>query len=356
MSCDFEFCPAVGEMTFELVVNSIQYHQMIQQTCAICGRNNYTVLYPENFDVNKINSRIFSARRLPDRIHYQIVKCKNCDLVYSTPILEYDKIEKLYKKSFTTYDEYLENLKETYGYYLRQLKKYNNFLGGSRGKASANAQNFSSPPLVRAFAERNRLTESKKLRLLEIGCGNGFFLEEAATLGYEVYGVEPGKKSVEKAKPEIKKNIIIDIFKPGQFKKNFFDVVCCFQTFDHIPNPNETLAESYKILKKDGLMLFFNHDVGAWQNKLMGEKSPIIDIEHTYLFDKQTMRKIFEKHNFKVIEVQSSFNIHHLSYWLQLFPLPDFLKLPLINFLNFIKLGKIKIKMYPGNLVIFAQK
>src|SRR3989344_1045654 len=113
-------------MTFELVVNSIQYHQMIQQTCAICGRNNYTVLYPENFDVNKINSRIFSARRLPDRIHYQIVRCKNCNLVYSTPILEHEKIEKLYKKSFTAYDEHLENLKETYGYYLKELDKIRN--------------------------------------------------------------------------------------------------------------------------------------------------------------------------------------------------------------------------------------
>ena len=300
---------------------------MMNQICAICEKSNFEILYPENFDSKKINSRIFSARRLPDRIHYQIVKCKNCALVYSTPILEYEKIEKLYKKSFTTYDEHLENLKQTYGYYLKQLQEYNIFLGGGRN-----------------------------LKLLEIGCGNGFFLEEAKKQGYKVYGVEPGKQSVEKAKPEIKKNIIVDIFKPGQFKKNFFAVICCLQTLDHIPNPNEILAECHKLLKKGGLMLFFNHDVGAWQNKLMGEKSPIIDIEHTYLFDKSTMRKIFEKHHFTVREVKSSFNIHHLTYWIQLFPLPKLLKLRLISFLNFTRLGKLKIKMYPGNLVLIAQK
>lgn len=295
---------------------------MITQTCAICGKNNFKILYKENFDVKKINSRIFSARRLPDRLHYQMVKCLNDDLVFSTPILEYDKIEKLYKKSFTTYGEHLENLRDTYGFYLKKLGNY----------------------------------RVKKGRLLEIGCGSGFFLEEAKRQGYEVYGVEPGEKSVEKAKKDIRKNIIVDIFKPSQFKKNFFDVICCLQTFDHIPDPNGLLAECYKILKKGGLMLFFNHDIGAWQNRIMGEKSPIIDIEHTYLFDKKTMRKIFEKHHFKVLEVKSSFNIHHLGYWVQLFPLPNKLKLSLMKFLKLAHLDKVKIKLNPGNLVIIAKK
>ena len=332
---------------------------MITQICAICEKNNFTVLYPENFAIKKINPRVFSARRLPDRIHYQIVKCRKCHLVYSTPILEYEKIEKLYKRSFTAYDEHLENLKETYGYYIKQLQQNNNFLGGSLGRVPTSAQNFSSLPLVRALVGRKRLTESKKLiksKILEIGCGNGFFLEEAQRQGYEVYGVEPGKKSVDKAKPDIKKNIIVNIFKSDQFQKDFFDVICCFQTFDHVPNPNDLLKECYKILKKGGLMLFLNHDAGALTNRLMGEKSPIIDIEHTYIYDKNTMRKIFEKHRFKILEIKSAFNIHHLSYWLQLFPLPNFLKLPLIKFLNFTSFGKIKIKMYPGNLVIYAKK
>ena len=317
---------------------------MITQTCAICEKNNFIVLYPENFNIKKINSRVFSARRLPDRIHYRMVKCKNCHLIYSNPILEYEKIENLYKKSFTSYDEHLENLKVTYGFYLKQLKeKYQKQMIENQS-STLQPQNLSS------------IIHSPSSRLLEIVCGNGFFLEEAKKQGYEVYGVEPGQPSVDKATPEIKKNIIVDIFKSGQFKNNFFDVICCFQTFDHIPNPNELLTQCYKILKKAGLMLFLNHNIGAWQNKLMGKKSPIIDIEHTYLFDQTTMRKIFEKHHFKVLEVRSSFNIHHTSYWLHLLPIPNFIKIPLIKVLDLTGLGKIKIKIYPGNLVLFAKR
>ncbi len=297
--------------------------QMITQLCTICGKNNYEVLYPENFDLKKIDERIFSARRLPDKIHYRIVRCKNCGFIYSNPILEYEKIEKLYKKSFTTYEEYLEDLRETYGFYLKGLKKY----GVKKGK------------------------------LLEIGCGNGFFLLEALKQGYKsVYGVEPGKKSVEIADPRIRNNIVIDIFRPGIYKPKTFAVICCFQTLDHIPNPNELLAECRKILKDDGFMLFLNHDIGAWTNRLFGEESPVIDIEHTYLFDQKTIAKIFEKHRFTVLEIKSALNIHRLAYWLTLLPPARPIKKTILSLLGKLKIAGLKVKLYPGNLVLYARK
>lgn len=296
---------------------------MINQTCAICEKNNYRILFKANFRPELIDEKIFSARRLPDRIHYQIVQCKNCGLVYSNPILPQEKIEQLYKKSDVDYQSQIGNLQMTYGFYLKQLEKY-----------SVN-----------------------KGLLLEVGCGNGFFLEEALSQGYrQVYGVEPGKKSVEKAKPKIKKRIIVDIFKPGQFKKNFFDIICCFQTFDHIPQPNQLLEECYRITKKSGLLLFLNHNVESLSARLLKEASPIIDIEHTYLYSKKTITQIFEKHQFKVLEVKSAFNIHYLFYWLHLFPIPRVIKKHLVSILERFKLDKLPLKIYPGNLVIIARK
>ncbi|OGK23188.1 hypothetical protein A3H80_04025 [Candidatus Roizmanbacteria bacterium RIFCSPLOWO2_02_FULL_37_19] len=295
---------------------------MIQQRCALCGTDDFTILYPANFKVHDIDAKIFSARRLPDRIHYQIVKCNKDGLIYSTPILEYKKIEKLYRKSFTTYDEHIKNLNETYGYYLKELNRF----------------------------------KSKKSRLLEIGCGNGFFLKEALFQGYkEVFGVEPGSKSVSMAPPEIRKNIVIDLFKHGLFKDNFFDVICCFQTFDHIPNPNEFLSECYKILKKGGHVLFINHDVESLSARILRESSPIIDIEHTYLYSKKTMREIFSKNKFRVLTIENAFSMHDLSHWIWLFPLPAGIKKVVLRLLKITGIGKAKIKIYPGNLVLIAR-
>lgn len=293
------------------------------QLCAICEKNNAHIVYKSTVRQSKINERTFSARRMPDRIHYQIVRCDTCGLLYSNPILEDKKIEALYRKSFIRYDDSLENLKQTYGYYLKKLEAYG----------------------------------VKKRTLLDIGCGNGFFLEEALRQGYQnVFGVEPGKESINKANPAIKKTIIADIFKPGLFNKNFFDVICCLQTFDHIANPNAFLTECYSILKKNGLMLFLQHDEGAFTNRLLGEKSPIIDIEHTYIYSKKTIRIMFIKHHFEVLAVLSAFNIHYLGYWIHLFPFPESVKKTLMAVLRKLRLFHSKIRMKPGNLVIIAKK
>ena len=50
-----------------------------------------------------------------------------------------------------SYDSHVANLQKTYGHYLSRLESY----GAKKGK------------------------------ILEIGCGNGFFLEEAKRQGYE---------------------------------------------------------------------------------------------------------------------------------------------------------------------------
>lgn len=296
---------------------------MIHQTCAICETDNSSVLYPENFDIKRIDEKTFSARRLPDRVHYRMVTCNTCGLVYSNPILEFDKIAALYKKSFVSYDSHVENLKKTYGRYLHELESYS----------------------------------IKKGKLLEIGCGNGFFLEEAKTQGYtDVNGVEPGEKSAKSARPDIAKKIIIDMFRPGLFEKNSFDVICCFQTLDHIPNPNEFLSTCYSVLKKGGLVLFFNHDVSALTAKLFGERSPIIDIEHTYLYDKNTMQQIFEKHSFNVLKVASPLSVHTLSYWMRLIPMPKKIKPFALSILDKIGFGKMNLWFKAGNIYLIARK
>ena len=83
--------------------------------CAICNTQENTLqLYTANFDLQYFNPAVFSARRLPDRIHYRIVKCKKCGLVRSDPVVDICKLSQLYVHSNFDYTKELVNLGFTY--------------------------------------------------------------------------------------------------------------------------------------------------------------------------------------------------------------------------------------------------
>jgi SAM-dependent methyltransferase len=292
--------------------------------CPICDSDGRaTVLYPANFDFAAFNPAIYSARRLPDRVHYRIVRCSTCGLVRSDPVADPQLLAELYARSTFDYELEVEDLSRTYGRYLARLERF----GVHKGK------------------------------LLEIGCGNGFFLEEALRRGYgSVYGVEPGKAAIDRARKDIRPNIVNDVLRPGLFPAETFDVVCLFQTFDHISDPGSLLDECGRLLKPSGLLLCFNHNIEAGSAKLLGERSPIIDIEHTFLYSPTTISKLFEKHSFKPLETGSARNTYHLYYLSRLLPLPGLLKRPLLRLLKDTRFGSVRLTVPLGNLCIIAQR
>lgn len=294
---------------------------MKEINCAICGKiPTYKILYPQRINFAKID---FSARRTPQKIHYQIVECGRCGLIYSNPIFHEEKIIELYRQSKFINEPQLTNYLQTYK---EELAKLN------------------------AYIER-------KENLLEIGCASGFFLEAALEMGFKnVIGVEPCENAIEQAVPKIKDKIILDIFKDKLFEYETFDVICFFQIFDHLVDPNSFLVNVYKVLKPGGLILSVNHNIHSWLTRILGENSPMFDIGHIYLFDKVTMKKILEDHNFEVLYINNLWNNYTLEYSLKMFPLAGFLKKFLINILRIIKISNIKIKIPGGNMVAVARK
>lgn len=298
---------------------------MIYIQCAICREKQKIVsLYQETFNISKLDQNTFSARRTPDRTHYKFVKCLNCGLIFSSPILEKAKIHRFYFKSNFNYQIESEYLKKTYGHYLEKI-----------------------------LPKKGR----DKIKLLDIGCGNGFFLEEAKRMGVvNVFGIEPGEPSVKKASPEIRKNIKINILREGLFKKGTFDIICCFHTLDHIIDPNSFLQITFGLLKKGGKVLFIMHDTNGLSVKLFGEKSAIYDIEHIYLFNQHNLTKIFYNHKFKKIKTFSVKNRYPLQYWMRMVPLPQFAKPYFLKMLQFTGLGEIPFSVRAGNIGIVASK
>lgn len=297
---------------------------LLPTRCAICGEEgNCEELWSGTFDPSAFNARVFSARRLPDRVHYRMVRCNTCGLVRSDPVADEALLADLYKVSTFEYGEEVAAIQATYARALGWLE---------------------------ARSERCEA-------LLEIGCGNGFFLEQALRQGWrEVRGVEPSADAVAKAPQAVHGMIAQDVMRRGLFAPDSFDAVCLFQVLDHISDPIELLQECLSVLRPGGHILALNHNVSAWSARLLGERSPIVDIEHTYLYSPATMRTLFAKVGFTDPQVHSVRNTYSLAYLAQLVPLPAGVKSWALSRLRGSRVGRIEVTVPLGNLCLIARK
>tara|TARA_Y100000590_G_scaffold165151_1_gene189161 strand:+ start:2693 stop:3580 length:888 start_codon:yes stop_codon:yes gene_type:complete len=295
---------------------------MLKKICPICDTDVHSKkVYDENLP-SKIEKINYSGRKKPDGYHYEMVRCKNCSLLYASSIYEENMTDKLYEESDFPYSEELNGLKKTYGSCL----KY-------------------SENLI-----------SKKDNFLEIGCGNGFLLEEAINQGWKnVEGVEPSIKAIEQAHTNIKKKIVNTTFKPNMFKKNNYDLVFFAMILEHVPNVNDFLSEIFNILNPGGVVIGICHDERHFLSKIFKNKHPIINDEHNYVFGKKTLKEIFLKNKFKNLKINDLKNYYSLDYWFNMAPVPQIIKKPLkLISKSFVKDQNIGIKA--GNIFLVGNK
>ncbi len=290
--------------------------------CAICGTlGNADELYPPTYDDGDFNERVFSARRLPDRVHYRMVRCRKCGLVRSDPAADQASLSELYSRSTFDYAAEVPNLRKTYGRYLAKAKSY----GG---------QSF-----------------------LEVGCGNGFMLEEAVAQGYRhVRGVEPSHSAIAAADPSVRDWIIADIMRPGLFEPAEFDTVCLFQVLDHVPEPGALLDQFRTILGPGGVLLCFHHNVQSLTARILGENSPIVDIEHCYLYSPATLTLLLNKHGYDVPESGAASNRLSLRHLLHLLPGPANLKRKIERAVDLTGIGRTSLRLRLGNLYAIGRR
>ena len=290
--------------------------------CAVCGTiDQAQEVYPARLDLDAFTPARFSARRIPDRTHHRIVRCSRCGLLRSDPMLDPAAIETLYRSSAFNYGDELEGLCRTYG---NALDRIGSMVPSRDG-------------------------------LLDIGCGNGFVLSLALDRGWkEVRGVEPSSDSVARAPSDVRRLITEEMMRPGLFRPGSFDAITLFQVLDHITEPRVFLRECLRLLRPGGVILALNHNASAWSARVLGERSPIVDIEHSYLYSAKTMRSLFVRTGFDVLSVYPVANTYSAAYVLHLVPLPRRLKDFLMPRFRRSRVGQIPLTLRLGNLCLLA--
>lgn len=110
--------------------------------------------------------------------------------------------------------------------------------------------------------------DNKKLRILDVGCGQGRLSIPLAEMGNTVEGIDLSPNAIQLAKKYAsKKNIsniyfdVKDISEPfSDYESEKYDCILCTEVLYMIKNYDIVLAELYRMVKKDGVIFIAFRD------------------------------------------------------------------------------------------------
>jgi SAM-dependent methyltransferase len=161
---------------------------------------------------------------------------------------------------------------------------------------------------------------------------------------------------MDSADPAIRPFIREGIFVESEFAPESFDLICCFQTLEHVTDPRELVEASKRLLRKDGLLALVTHDYRAPVNRILGRRSPIIDIEHLQIFCRPSLSHLLTSAGLKTVTIESFANVYPLSYWLKLAPIPASLKEAVLGLFKVSGAADVKFRFNVGNLLSVGRK
>lgn len=197
------------------------------------------------------------------------IRCKNCGLVYKNPRLpEKAELEKYIYDEICQAHRY-EVQKSKIELYLHSLKMFTGYK--CNGK------------------------------LLDVGCGGGFFLKMARESGWQVFGVEVSKWASNFARDNYKLDVYEGTLKDANFPSDYFDIVTLWEVLDHFTDPKKELLEIRRILRPGGLIFFRvrNYACHRFAVHSMG-------VLHLYGFTANTAKKLLRITGFKDILIRNS--------------------------------------------------
>ena len=152
----------------------------------------------------------------------------------------------------------------------------------------------------------------RKGKLLDVGCGEGLFLELASKDGWKIAGTEISPFAVTYVKKRLGPNMLQGELIDIRFPDNKFDAITMWHVLEHTTNPLVMLKEIRRILKDDGVFILaipnLNNIVSQWAYRLVkGKKMHLFDPSdrelHLYHFTPEAIRLALEKTGFRVKKI-----------------------------------------------------
>jgi SAM-dependent methyltransferase len=288
-----------------------------ERACPLCGASEASSVREASFDAARLGTFSFASRKRPELMHWRLVTCASCGLVYASPAPAEDVL----------------------------LGAYRDAAFDAAGESRDAARTYASV-VARVLPDL-----PDRAGALDVGAGDGAFLERLLELCFfGVVGLEPSEAARRGAPEHVRGLIRDEPFAAKLFAEGSFSLVTCLQTIEHVPEPLALCREAHRLLQAGGAFVVVCHDRRAAPARLLGRRSPIYDVEHLQLFDRRTIRALLERSGFEGIQVHTLVNRYPLRYWLRLARAPQ----ALVRLLG--PLASIPLIVPAGNLWVVGYR
>jgi 2-polyprenyl-3-methyl-5-hydroxy-6-metoxy-1,4-benzoquinol methylase len=141
--------------------------------------------------------------------------------------------------------------------------------------------------------------------VLDIGCGNGRFLQGLIDKNYRGYGIELPSKSAKRASRIPGLKLKIGQLCDDDFGEHFFDAVTMWHVIEHLPEPRKTLQVIGKILKQGGFLMVSLPNIDSFQSRLFTGRWLHLDPpRHLIFFGALDLTKIMQTFGFEIVTIK----------------------------------------------------
>jgi SAM-dependent methyltransferase len=205
-----------------------------------------------------------------------ILRCSECGYVYADVRLTDEELFTLYSEQFFTGAE------------------FNDYAADER---------FFRRNLSLRFKELKKFLEPERhRRLLEIGSAYGFFLDEVKSNFESVQGIDITDEGVRYAREELELDVVQADFLTHDYGDQRFDVVCMWDTIEHLRAPHEYVAKIAKCTEPGALLAITTADADSVNARLRGRRWRMIHPPtHLHYFSTATLTRLLDRHDFDVV-------------------------------------------------------
>jgi 2-polyprenyl-3-methyl-5-hydroxy-6-metoxy-1,4-benzoquinol methylase len=145
--------------------------------------------------------------------------------------------------------------------------------------------------------------------LLDLGCSSGAFLHTLCGTGWELFGIEMSEESANLAQRRTGATIFNGDILEAEFASNSFDLITCFDVFEHLYEPHKVIARVARWLKPGGIFYVLVPNIDSAEARVFGTYWHGLELpRHLFHYSPASLHHLAESVGLKTVSLETRRN------------------------------------------------